>query len=99
MPAGSVPTVALLPWGLLFDEDYLDTIGVSLEQFCLDGAGGHLFNFITAMQRVGVRTVLVLFSRRVTQTTRFINRSTNATVVVVPPPARYRALRDLQRSQ
>ena len=95
MPAASVPTVALLPWGLLFDEDYLDTIGVSLEQFCLDGAGGHLFNFITAMQRVGVRTVLVLFSRRVTQTTRFINRSTNATVVVVPPPARYRALRDL----
>jgi starch synthase len=95
VPADSVPTVALLPWGLLFDEDYLDTIGVSLEQFCLDGAGGHLFNFITAMQRVGVRTVLVLFSRRVTHTTRFVNRSTNATVVVVPPPARYRVLRDL----
>jgi glycosyltransferase involved in cell wall biosynthesis len=95
VPAGKVPTVALLPWGLLFDEDYLDTIGVSLEEFCVDGAGGHLFNFITAMQRVGVRTVLVLFSRRVAQTTRFINRSTNATVVVVPPPARYSMLRDL----
>ena len=95
MPPGSVPTVALLPWGLLFDEDYLDTIGVSLEAFCVDGAGGHLYNFITAMQRVGVRTVLVLFSRRVAHTTRFVNRSTNATVVVVPPPARYRLLRDL----
>ena len=95
MPAGSVPTVALLPWGLLFDEDYLDTIGVSLEEFCVNGAGGHLFNFITAMQRAGVSTVLVLFSRRVPRTTRFVNRSTNATVVVIPPPARYRALRDL----
>ena len=95
MPAGSVPTVALLPWGLLFDEDYLDTIGVSLEEFCVNGAGGHLFNFITAMQRAGVNTVLVLFSRRVPRTTRFVNRSTNATVVVIPPPARYRALRDL----
>ena len=95
MPADSAPTVALLPWGLLFDEDYLDTIGVSLEEFCVDGAGGHLFNFITAMQRVGVRTVLVLFSRRVSHTARFVNRSTNATVVVVPPPARYRVLRDM----
>jgi len=95
VPAGSVPTVALLPWGLLFDEDYLDTIGVSLEEFCVNGAGGHLFNFITAMQRAGVSTVLVLFSRRVAGTTRFVNRSTNATVVVIPPPARYRALRDL----
>jgi len=71
VPAGSVPTVALLPWGLLFDEDYLDTIGVSLEEFCVNGAGGHLFNFITAMQRAGVSTVLVLFSRRVPRTTRF----------------------------
>ena len=95
MRADRVPTVALLPWGLLFDEDYLDTIGVSLEEFCVDGAGGHLFNFITAMQRAGARTVLVLFSRRVAQTTRFVNRSTNVTVVVVPPPARYRLLRDL----
>ncbi|MFL5616790.1 MAG: glycosyltransferase family 4 protein [Gemmatimonadaceae bacterium] len=95
VPAGSVPTVALLPWGLLFDEDYLDTIGVSLEAFCVDGAGGHLFNFITAMQRAGVNTVLVLFSRRVPHTTRFVNRSTNATVIVLPPPARYRVLRDL----
>ena len=95
MPTGSVPTVALLPWGLLFDEDYLDTIGVSLEEFCVDGAGGHLFNFITAMQRAGVSTVLVLFSRRVPRTTRFVNRSTNATVVVVRPPARYRALRNV----
>ena len=94
MPAGSAPTVALLPWGLLFDEDYLDTIGVSLEEFCVDGAGGHLFNFITAMQCVGVRTVLVLFSRRVSHTTRFVNRSTNASVVVLPPPLRYRVLRD-----
>jgi starch synthase len=95
VPADKAPTVALLPWGLLFDEDYLDTIGVSLEEFCVEGAGGHLFNFITAMQRVGVRTVLVLFSRRVAHTTRFVNRATTATVVVVPPPARYRVLRDL----
>ena len=94
-PPGSVPTVALLPWGLLFDEDYLDSICVSLEAFSVDGAGGHLFNFITAMQHEGVRTVLVLFSRRVAHPTRYVNRSTGATVLVVPPPARYRVLRNL----
>ncbi len=94
-PTDSAPTVALLPWGVLFDEDYLDTIGVSLEAFCVDGAGGHLFNFITAMQHEGVRTVLVLFSRRVPNPTRYVNRSTGATVLVVPPPARYRVLRNL----
>ena len=92
-----MPTVALLPWGLLFDEDYLDTIGISLETFCVESAGGHLFNFISAMQRVGVRTVLVLFSRRFEHPTRFVNTSTGATVLVIPPSRAYGMLRDFLR--
>lgn len=87
------PTVALLPWGALFDEDYLDTIGVPLDVFCVESAGGHLFNFIAALATVGVRTVLVLFSRRVARPTRFVNAATGATVLVVPASRLYRTLR------
>lgn len=88
------PTVALLPWGLLFDEDYLDTIGVSLEAFCTETAGGHLINFVAALQMVGVRTVLILFSRRIDRPTRFVNAATRATVLVIPSPRLYSILRD-----
>ena len=95
--APSPPTVALLPWGALFDEDYLDTIGVPLEVFCTEMAGGHLFNFVDALQTVGVRTVLVLFSRRVDRPTRFVNAATGATVLAIPPSRLYGVLRDTLR--
>ena len=34
--AAPLPTVALLVWGILYDEDFLDLIGVSLEAFATD---------------------------------------------------------------
>ena len=92
--AAATPTVAYLPWGPLFDEDYLDAIGVSLADFCTSGSGGHLFNFVGAAHSVGLRMLIVLFSRRVTRTTRFVNAPTGATILVVPASPLYRLVRD-----
>ena len=93
-PGATAPAVAYLPWGPLFDEDYLDNLDIPLAEFCTSGSGGHLFNFVEAAQSAGMRTVLVLFSRRVTRLTRYVNAPTGATVVVVPASPWYRAVRD-----
>jgi glycosyltransferase involved in cell wall biosynthesis len=78
------PTVALLPWGDVY-EDYLDAIGVSLEEFCTEMNGGYLFGYVDALERIGVRTVLVIWSRNVNKPERRIHVPTGATVWVLPP--------------
>ena len=57
-----MPTVALVPWGDVW-EDFLDKVGVSLDEFCTEMTGGWLFGYVDALDRVGIRTVLVLWSR------------------------------------
>ena len=88
------PTVALLPWGDIY-EDYLDGIGVSLDEFCTKMSGGYLFGYVDALERVGVRTVLVLWSRNVNHPERRIHRPTGATVWALPPTRAYMAARRL----
>lgn len=85
------PTIALLPWGNVL-EDFLDTIGVSLESFCKEFTGSYMFGYIDALRRVGVRTVLVCISARVAKPSRFTHRPTGATVCVLPAPWIYRTL-------
>ena len=88
------PTVALLPWGDIY-EDYLDGIGVSLDEFCTEMSGGYLFGYVDALERVGVRTVLVLWSRNVSHPERRIHVPTGATVWALPPTRAYMAARRL----
>jgi hypothetical protein len=45
--------VAILPWGDRF-EDFHDRIGVSFEDFRDQLTGGWLFNYVEALQRVGL---------------------------------------------
>src|SRR3989442_13698759 len=52
------PTVALLPWGNVL-EDFIDTIGVSLETFCNEFTGSYMFGYVDALRRAGVLTVLI----------------------------------------
>jgi starch synthase len=80
----SDPTVALLPWGDVY-EDYLDAIGVSLDEFCTEMNGGYLFGYVDALERIGVRTVLVIWSRNVNKPERRIHVPTGATVWALPP--------------
>jgi len=89
---GAHPVVALLPFGDVFD-DFLDSIGVSLETFCTEMTGGWLFGYVEALQRAGVRTVIVIVSPQVTTPARVIHRPSNATICILPPLRLYRALR------
>src|SRR5712691_6706282 len=86
------PTIALLPWGNVL-EDFLDTIGVSLEAFCNEFTGSWMFGYVNALRRVGVRTVLICISARVAAPSRFTHTPTGATICVLPAPRIYRAIR------
>ncbi|MEP0917151.1 glycosyltransferase family 4 protein [Leptolyngbya sp. DQ-M1] len=77
------PTIALLPWGDLI-EDFLDSIGVSLDSFCTQMTGGWLFGYVEALKRVGVRTVVFCISNQVTQPERRIHQPTGATLCFLP---------------
>ena len=46
------PSVAILPWGDVI-EDYLDSIGVTRDEFCQEMTGGWLFNYVDALNGAG----------------------------------------------
>ena len=84
-------SIALLPWGNVL-EDFLDTIGVSLETFCEEFTGSWMFGYVTALRHIGVRTVLICTSSRVKRPQRLSHAPTGATVYLLPAPSMYRAL-------
>jgi glycosyltransferase involved in cell wall biosynthesis len=86
------PVVALLPWGNLI-EDFLDTLGVSLESFCTTQTGGWLFGYISALSSAGIRTRLICVSGGVKKLTRFTHTPTGAQVSVLPASPSYHRLR------
>lgn len=89
------PTIALLHCYDLI-EDFLDTIGVSLETFCNEFTGSWLFGYINALQSVGVKTVLFCISARVAETSRFTHAPTGATICILPASKLYRAYRTVR---
>lgn len=89
----SGPAIALLPAGGAVWEDFLDTIGISLETFCREGPGGWILGYIDALTKIGVRTVLVLFSSSVRSPLRFIHEASGTTISVLPVPRIYLAWR------
>lgn len=86
------PAVALLPWGTVF-EDFLDPNGISLDEFCRDFRGSWMFNYVEALARAGIDTVLVLVSLRVAEVERRTHLPTGAKVLVLPASRAFRALR------
>jgi glycosyltransferase involved in cell wall biosynthesis len=87
-----MPRIALLPWGDLL-EDFLDTLGVSLEEFREQMTGGWLFGYVRALQTAGVDTLLVCVSDRVDEPTWWRHTPTGAQLLVVPAPRVHRLLR------
>ncbi len=85
------PAVAILVWGDAV-EDFLDPIGLSLQTFATEMPGGWLFGYAEALQRVGVRTVVVCVSREVRRPRRFVHGPTGSAVWALPLPRRYRPL-------
>jgi starch synthase len=86
------PTIALLPWGDVI-EDFLDEIGVSVEDFAGRMTGGWLFGYVDALRLRGIRTTIVCFSRTVQDTVRRAHEPTGAQIVLLRAPSAYRALR------
>jgi starch synthase len=77
-------TVALVPAGGELWEDFLDTIGVSLQQFCTTGPGGWMLGYIEALASVGIRTVVVFYSARVTRVTHYANPDDGSVIAIIP---------------
>ncbi len=88
----SQPTIALLPWGQLW-EDFYDSIGISFESFCNELTGGWQFGYIEALRLAGVRTVIFYVSTNVTEPSRFTHKPTGATICLLPAPKLYRIIR------
>jgi glycosyltransferase involved in cell wall biosynthesis/GT2 family glycosyltransferase len=82
------PTVAILPWGDLV-EDYIDPLGLSLDDYAERLSGGWLFGFAEGFAKAGVDTVVVCWSRSVTRPTRRIHAPTGAVIWFLPPSRTY----------
>jgi glycosyltransferase involved in cell wall biosynthesis len=85
-------SVALIPWGDWI-EDYLDGIGLNINDFCERVEGGWLFGYVAALQSAGLSPVLVAVSREVRSPIRRVHQPTGAPVWFLPSPRRYRVLR------
>ena len=85
--------LALLPAGGEVWEDFLDTIGVSLDQFCAEGPGGWVLGYMDALACIGFRTVVILFSARVARPTRYVDEASGNAITVLPVPRWYARLR------
>jgi Glycosyltransferase len=86
------PKLALLPWGDLWD-DFLDSIGVSIDEFRERFVGSWLFGYVEALRRVGVRTVVFCVSARVREPLGFTHGPSGATIRMLPATSAYRAIR------
>jgi hypothetical protein len=83
--------VALLPWGNVI-EDFLDRIGLSLEDYCERMTGGWGFGYVEALHSAGWRPVIFLVSGRVAATQRFRHAPTGALICVLPAWSAYRRI-------
>ena len=84
--------VALLPWGDVI-EDFLDPIGVSLDDFCVRMTGGWLFGYVEALGSAGIRSVVVCFSEQFSTPVRTVHAPTGAAVYFLPASKTYRTVR------
>jgi len=80
---GAAPTVAIFPWGEVI-EQFLDSLGLDLNDFTCKMTGGWLFGYVLALQRQGWRPIIVCPSERVGAPTRLIHTGTGAPVWAMP---------------
>jgi len=75
--------VALFPWGDVAEE-FLDPIGLRLEDFAERMTGGWLFGYAAALQLAGHHPIIVCASERVDEITRLDHAATGTPIWVVP---------------
>ncbi len=86
------PMVAILPWGHVLD-DYLDPLGLDLDDFADQQAGGWLFGCAEALGRAGVDTTIICWTRQVARPTRRVHLPTGAVLWLLPPARAYAVAR------
>jgi glycosyltransferase involved in cell wall biosynthesis len=79
----SEPTIAIFPWGDVIEE-FLDPIGLTVEDFVKRMSGGWLFGYVSALQHAGWRPVIVFGSESSNTATRLVHSGTGAPVWLVP---------------
>ena len=84
--------VALIPWGDVF-EDYLDGIGLVIDQFLTEMTGGWLFGYVDALRSRNIETVIVLVSSSVGRPIRRMHVPSGTAVWVVPSGPLHRLCR------
>jgi len=77
--------VALFPWGDVI-EDFLEPIGLGLEDFAARMTGGWLFGYAAALGSAGLTPVIVCASSAVRAPRRLTHAGTGATIWAVPAP-------------
>jgi len=86
-------TVALLPWGDVF-HDFLDRLGVSVEEFCDEFTGSWMFGYAAALATADVRTLIICPTTRIRTHRQAVHAPTGADLWFVPAPRVFGALRE-----
>ncbi|MDQ3714848.1 MAG: glycosyltransferase family 4 protein, partial [Actinomycetota bacterium] len=84
--------VAILPWGDLI-EDFLDPIGLTVDDFVEEMTGGWLFGYVDALGTAGIDSVLVCMTATVHEPVRRIHRPSGVPIWLLPPTRSYRRVR------
>jgi starch synthase len=81
--------------GILLDDnfdDWLMALGVSLENFGKHMMGSWVFNYVDALQRIGIKPVVFCISSQVKNVTRFTHTATGVEICVLPPTKLFQLL-------
>jgi starch synthase len=90
-PAQGQPVVGMLT--VEITDDWLDDLGVSIDDFASRMMGVWYFNYAQAFQLAKIEPVFYVVSTKVKTTMRFKHGETGATIVVLPPPRLYSLIR------
>jgi len=82
-PARPPHKVAFVLAGLLND-DWLDPLGVTLNEFCSSMTGSWLFNYVSALRAIGIDSVIIA-TARIPRPVRRLHAPTGASTWILPP--------------
>jgi glycosyltransferase involved in cell wall biosynthesis len=85
------PTLAILPWGTVFEE-YLDPLGISLEEFRTQVTDGWLFNYVRALDATGIDATIILVSTSIRTPLHSVHEPTGCGFVALPAPVGLRSI-------
>ncbi len=86
------PVVALLPWGDI-GHDFLDRLGITLDEFRDEFTGSWMFGYVEALRTAGVATVIVCPTTSVSRPRAEVHRPTGARLVFLPAPRGFASVR------